>query len=95
MIFRPKRIGKATGSNVASEIYKLATARGKVTNKKIPAKDVIILRSMYVPGSPITYRVAYTLKLLKNTWEIADVSEDDLIPSTRSLVLDVQPTGDV
>jgi len=89
MPIKPKKIGKATGSNVASEIYKLATARGKNTNKNIPAKDVIILRSMYVPGSPITYRVAYPLKLLKNTWEIADVSEEDLVPSTRSLVLNV------
>ena len=87
--YRPKRIGKATGSQVPAEIYKLATAKGRVNNKYIPAKDVIILRSVYIPGQPITYRIAYPLKL-KDTWEIADVSDRDLTPSVRSLVLNLE-----
>ena len=83
-----KKIGRATGSEVASAIYRLATAKGRVSSKSIPVKDVIILRSMYVPSHPIVYRVAYPLKL-KNTWEIADIPEEKLTPSIRRLTLDI------
>jgi len=84
-LFRTKRIGQASGSKVTSEICELAVAKGKVSSSTIPATDVIILRSMYVPGNPIMYRVAYLLRK-ENLWEIADVTEKDLSPSIRPLI---------
>lgn len=82
-MFYSRRVGKASGKDVTTEIYRLACAKGKVTNKKIPASSVIILRSMYMPGEPIMYRVAYPLSKEAVTWEIADVTEKELVPATR------------
>ena len=89
--FKTKRIGQATGSRVTSEICELAVAKGKVSSPLIPSTDVIILRSMYVPGYPVMYRVAYLLQKEINQWEVADVTEKDLCPSIRPLTLN---TGD-
>jgi len=89
--FKTGAVGQAVGTHVTSEICELATAKGKVSSPLIPATDVIILRSMYVPGYPVMYRVAYLLQKETDVWEIADVTEEDLSPSIRSLTLN---TGD-
>ncbi len=89
--FRTRTIGQATGSRVTSEICELAVAKGKVSSTIIPSTDVLILRSMYVPGQPIMYRVAYLLHRENNKWEVADVTEKDLCPSIRPITLN---TGD-
>ena len=88
--FRTRKVGKASGQKATDEICELAVAKGRVSSPLIPATDVIILRSMYVPGNPVMYRVAYLLKK-ENTWEIADVMESELVPSIRTLSLN---TGD-
>ena len=88
--FRTRKVGQASGKKATDEICELAVAKGVVSSPLLPAKDVIILRSMYVPGNPIIYRVAYLLKK-ENTWEIADVTESELVPSIRTLSLN---TGD-
>ena len=89
--FRTRKIGQATGSRVTSEICELAEAKGKVSSSILPSTDVLILRSMYVPGQPVMYRVAYPLQKENNKWEIADVTEKDCSPSIRSITLN---TGD-
>jgi hypothetical protein len=89
--FRTRKVGQASGSKVASEVCELAVARGKVSSPILPSTDVLILRSMYVPGNPVMYRVAYLLQKESNTWEIADVTENDLCPSIRPITLN---TGD-
>jgi len=89
--FRTRKVGQATGSRVTSEICELAVAKGKVSSSIIPSTDVIILRSMYVPGQPVMYRVAYLLNKENNVWEIADVTEKELCPSIRPITLN---TGD-
>ena len=89
--FRTKKIGQASGKRVTSEICELAVAKGKVSSSIIPSTDVIILRSLYVPGNPLMYRVAYPLNKENNQWEIADVSAKDLSPSIRPITLN---TGD-
>ena len=89
--FRTRKIGQATGSRVTSEICELAVAKGKLSSSLLPSTDVIILRSMYVPGQPVMYRVAYLLDKETNAWEIADVAEQDLCPSIRPINLN---TGD-
>ncbi len=89
--FRTRKIGQARGSRVTSEICELAVARGRVSSSIIPSTDVLILRSMYVPGHPVMYRVAYLLQKENNKWEIADVTEKDLCPFIRPINLN---TGD-
>jgi len=78
-IFRTRRVGRTKGRKAISEIFELAVARGRVNSRTIPAKDVMILKSLYVPGHPVMYRVAYPLNK-EHTWEIADVSENELVP---------------
>ncbi len=90
MFGKSSRVGRASGEEIASDISKLAIAKGKVRSKCTPAKDVIILRSMYMPGFPILYRVAYPLKK-ENVWEIADIIESELTPAIKPLAVD---TGD-
>jgi hypothetical protein len=89
--FRTRTIGQARGSRVTSEICELAVAKGKVSSSIIPSTDVLILRSMYCPGHPVMYRVAYLVAKENNQWEIADVTEKDLVPSVRPIILN---TGD-
>ena len=86
--FRTRKVGKASGQKATDEICELAVAKGKVSSPLIPATDVIILRSMYVPGNPVMYRVAYLLKK-ENTWEIADISAKELPPFCSRLPKDI------
>lgn len=86
-IFRTRRVGRTKGQNAVSEIFELAVARGRVKSRTIPAKDVMILKSLYVPGHPVMYRVAYPLDK-DHIWEIADVSEHELIPFCGPLPID-------
>ena len=89
--FRTRKIGQAKGSRVTSEICELAVAKGKLSSSLLPSTDVIILRTVYVPGQPVMYRVAYLLDKETDSWEIADVTEQDLCPSIRPINLN---TGD-
>ena len=78
-IFRTRRVGRTEERGAISEIFDLAVARGRVSSKIIPAKEVVILKPLYVPGHPIMYRVAYPLNK-EHIWEIADVSDKELTP---------------
>jgi len=91
--FVTRTVGQAAGSKVSSEICELAVAKATVTNSSIPSSNVLILRSMYVPGQPVMYRVAYPVSTNKENrkWEVADVTENDLSPSIRLIDLN---TGD-
>jgi len=89
--FRTKKIGEVVGSRATSEICEIAVAKGKISSSILSSTDVLILRSMYVPGQPVMYRVAYLVQKETNKWEIADVTEQDLCPSIRPITLN---TGD-
>ena len=87
-IFRTRKVGVTGGKKAVSDILSMAVARGRVDSKLIPASDVVILKSMYMPGQPVVYRVAYPLRK-DNTWEIADISAKELTPFCSRLPKDI------
>ena len=87
-MFRTRKVGVTASRKAVSEILSMAVARGRVKSKIIPANDVVILKSMYTPGQPLIYRVAYPLTKEK-TWEIADISAKELTPFCSRLPKDI------
>ena len=81
-LFKSRKIGR-TGQ--VAQIFNLAVGRGYVVSKVIPEKNVMILKSMYIPGYPIMYRVAYPVQHKESVWDIADVSGKELTPLCKPL----------